>query len=76
MTTPRATPRIEAISEGIIEAGWLLALGLVPLFFNIYSSRSYEPDKVALQRLPVMRRQVPVGAFRGRAGRRPPSRWC
>jgi hypothetical protein len=50
MTTPRATPRIEAISEGIIEAGWLLALGLVPLFFNIYSSRSYEPDKVALLR--------------------------
>jgi tetratricopeptide (TPR) repeat protein len=46
----RATSRIEALSEGIIEAGWLLALGLVPLLFNIYSSRNYEPDKAALLR--------------------------
>ena len=46
----RATSRIEALGEGIIEAGWLLALGLVPLLFNIYSSRNYEPDKVALLR--------------------------
>jgi tetratricopeptide (TPR) repeat protein len=46
----RATSRIEALCEGIIEAGWLLALGLVPLLFNIYSSRNYEPDKAALLR--------------------------
>jgi hypothetical protein len=46
----RATSRIEALSEGIIEAGWLMALGLVPLLFNIYSSRNYEPDKAALLR--------------------------
>jgi len=46
----RATSQIEAVSEGIIEAGWLLALGLVPLLFNIYSSRNYEPDKAALLR--------------------------
>jgi hypothetical protein len=46
----RATSRVEALAEGIIEAGWLLALGLVPLLFNIYSSRNYEPDKVALLR--------------------------
>jgi tetratricopeptide (TPR) repeat protein len=45
-----ASSRIESLSEGLIEAGWLLALGLVPLLFNIYSSRNYEPDKVALLR--------------------------
>jgi tetratricopeptide (TPR) repeat protein/O-antigen ligase len=60
MTTARPTSRVEAISEGIIEAGWLLALGLVPLFFNIYSSRSYEPDKVALLRSLAV---VMVGAW-------------
>ena len=48
MISTRAMSRIEAFSEGIIEVGWLLALGLVPLLFNIYSNRSYEPDKSAL----------------------------
>jgi hypothetical protein len=60
MTTARPTSRVEAISEGIIETGWLLALGLVPLFFNICSSRSYEPDKVALLRSLAV---VMVGAW-------------
>jgi O-antigen ligase/Flp pilus assembly protein TadD len=60
MITPRPTSRVEAFSEGIIEAGWLLALGLVPIFFNVYSSRSYEPDKVALLRSLAV---VMVGAW-------------
>jgi O-antigen ligase len=42
--------RLSRYCEGIIEAGWLLALVVTPLFFNIYSSRVFEPDKVALLR--------------------------
>ncbi len=42
--------RVESLCEGIIEAGWLLALGTVPLLVNIYSQRTYEPDKAAMVR--------------------------
>ena len=38
------------LSERVIEAGWLATLVLAPLFFNPYSSRVFEPDKVALVR--------------------------
>ena len=33
-----------------MEAAWLAAVMLVPLFFNIYSSRIFEPDKLTLLR--------------------------
>ena len=33
-----------------MEAAWLLALIVTPLFFNIYSSRVFEPDKITLMR--------------------------
>ena len=33
-----------------MEAGWLVAVIITPLFFNVYSSRVFEPDKVALLR--------------------------
>jgi len=36
--------------DRIIEGGWLLALIIVPLFFNVHSSRVFEPDKLALLR--------------------------
>jgi uncharacterized membrane protein len=36
--------------ERIIEAGWLGAAVVVPLFFNVYSSRVFEPDKLSLLR--------------------------
>ena len=36
--------------DGLIEAGWLLAIILTPLFFNIHSSRVFEPDKLSLLR--------------------------
>ncbi|MCB0116891.1 MAG: tetratricopeptide repeat protein, partial [Caldilineaceae bacterium] len=36
--------------EGVIEAGWLAALIVAPLFFNVYSSRVFEPDKISLVR--------------------------
>jgi tetratricopeptide (TPR) repeat protein len=51
---PPASTRVEGLCEGIIEAGWLLALAVVPLFFNPYSERSYEPDKVAVLRSIVL----------------------
>ncbi len=36
--------------EGFIEAGWLAALVIAPLFFNIHSERVFEPDKLTLVR--------------------------
>lgn len=42
--------KLQAWCEGIIEAGWLAALVVAPLFFNVYSSRVFEPDKIALVR--------------------------
>lgn len=36
--------------DHIIEAGWLTAIITVPLFFNIYSNRVFEPDKLTLLR--------------------------
>lgn len=50
MKTEAATSRVESLCEGVIEAGWLLAIGVVPLLVNIYSQRTYEPDKAALTR--------------------------
>lgn len=37
-------------SVRVIEASWLLALTLVPIYFNLYSARHFEPDKVAVLR--------------------------
>lgn len=34
----------------LIELGWLAAIVVTPLFFNIYSERVFEPDKLALVR--------------------------
>jgi tetratricopeptide (TPR) repeat protein/O-antigen ligase len=42
--------RLATFCEKVIEAGWLLALVIVPLFFNVYSSRVFEPDKLSLLR--------------------------
>lgn len=36
--------------DGFLEAGWLLALIVTPLFFNIHSERVFEPDKLTLMR--------------------------
>lgn len=40
--------------EGVMEAAWLAAIILVPLFFDIYSSRIFEPDKITLLRSLVL----------------------
>ena len=33
-----------------MEAAWLAAVSMVPIFFNIYSSRIFEPDKITILR--------------------------
>lgn len=42
--------KLSAFCDKVIEAGWLTAIIVVPLFFNIYSSRVFEPDKLTLLR--------------------------
>ncbi len=44
------TTRITKIADGIMEAAWLAAIILAPIFFNKYSSRIFEPDKSTLIR--------------------------
>ena len=42
--------KLSRFCEGIIEAAWLAAVIVVPVFFNVYSSRIFEPDKITLLR--------------------------
>lgn len=42
--------KLSLLCEKAIEAGWLAVLILVPVFFNIYSARTFEPDKLTLMR--------------------------
>ncbi len=42
--------RLSRICSAIIEAGWLAALVVAPLFFNTFSNRVFEPDKLHLVR--------------------------
>ncbi|PKO22866.1 MAG: hypothetical protein CVU38_07120 [Chloroflexi bacterium HGW-Chloroflexi-1] len=42
--------KLSRICDAIIEAGWLAALIVSPLFFNTFSNRVFEPDKIHLVR--------------------------
>lgn len=42
--------RLSRVCEGVMEGAWLLGLVVTPLFFNIFSSRVFEPDKITLMR--------------------------
>ncbi|MGC9359681.1 MAG: O-antigen ligase family protein [Anaerolineae bacterium] len=42
--------RLSVFCEAVIEAGWLLAALVAPLFFDVYSQRVFEPDKIGLVR--------------------------
>jgi len=42
--------KVSTFCDRVIEAGWLLALLVVPLFFNVYSNRVFEPDKLGILR--------------------------
>ena len=42
--------KLSRLCDGLLEALWLVAIIAVPVFFNIYSSRIFEPDKLTLLR--------------------------
>jgi len=42
--------KLSRYCDGVMEAAWLAAIALIPIFFNVYSSRIFEPDKIALLR--------------------------
>jgi tetratricopeptide (TPR) repeat protein len=42
--------KIGVFCDRVLEVAWLLAIITVPTFFNIYSSRVYEPDKLTFLR--------------------------
>ena len=42
--------KLSKFCDGVMEAVWLAALVVVPVFFDIYSSRIFEPDKLTLLR--------------------------
>jgi tetratricopeptide (TPR) repeat protein len=48
--TVSATSKLSAWCDRLIETGWLAAIVVVPLLFNIYSSRVFEPDKLTTLR--------------------------
>lgn len=48
------TTRLGRFAQGFIEACWLAAAALVPVFFNVYSARIFEPDKLTVLRTVVL----------------------
>ncbi len=38
------------LCDNLLEAGWLAALIVAPLYFDVYSGRMFEPDKISLVR--------------------------
>ena len=42
--------KISSFCDKVIEAGWLAALVIAPLFINFHSSVSFEPDKSTVVR--------------------------
>lgn len=48
------TRRVIQVCNVVMEVTWLLALVSIPLYFNIYTSRVFEPDKIALFRSLVL----------------------
>ncbi|MEO5953855.1 MAG: hypothetical protein ABIQ44_15440, partial [Chloroflexia bacterium] len=46
--------RLGRYADKAIEIGWLAAIIFVPLYFNVYSSRVFEPDKISTLRTFVL----------------------
>ena len=42
--------KLDRWCDAVLEAGWLAAIVIAPLFFNVFSSRVFEPDKISLVR--------------------------
>ncbi|MEJ5309352.1 MAG: tetratricopeptide repeat protein [Anaerolineae bacterium] len=58
VTTPESTAqhaapssRFSAFCDRALEAGWLIGVTITPVFFNVYSSRVFEPDKLTTLRI-------------------------
>jgi len=45
-----SSTRLSALLDGVLEACWLAAIIVTPLFFNTYSNRVFEPDKLTTLR--------------------------
>lgn len=45
-----ASSKIDALCAGMMEAGWIAAVMVTPLFFNPYSEQTFEPDKINVLR--------------------------
>lgn len=50
----RMQTKLSKFFGGVIEGSWLVAVITIPLFFNVYSSRIFEPDKASLLRIFVL----------------------
>ncbi|MDQ6693167.1 MAG: hypothetical protein M3014_01920, partial [Chloroflexota bacterium] len=46
--------RLGYYADRLLEMGWLSVVVLTPLFFNVYSSRVFEPDKISTMRSLVL----------------------
>lgn len=44
------TTKLSAFCSKVLEIGWLLAVVITPLFFNVWSDRVFEPDKLTVLR--------------------------
>lgn len=44
------TSRLSIFCDRALEAGWLIGVMITPVFFNVYSSRVFEPDKLTTLR--------------------------
>ena len=42
--------KLSIFCDRLMEAGWLLAAIVAPLYFNVYSNRVFEPDKISIIR--------------------------
>lgn len=42
--------KFDLFCERALEVGWLIGLAITPVFFNVYSSRVFEPDKLTTMR--------------------------
>lgn len=42
--------KLSAFCDRLLEAGWLLGVAITPIFFNVYSQRVFEPDKLTTLR--------------------------
>ena len=45
-----SSSKLSALCAQVVEAGWLITAVVVPLFFNAYSRRAFEADKLSLLR--------------------------